>query len=286
MSTASPSASTSLAANLTPEVRSSISLALFVHWFMVCVAVSSYVAPSDLQARLQRLFAPYLQTLNFNLSHTYGSAPRLFLTHAALNDVDFIVEVGAQLADADSPRRSLPPHGLSLPIRRRRFQNLANAMGSLVQNENADSILPRAVGGVLLRQLQLEQGEMRILRHLLVGMDEAGSSDADARNPYAPNYYQTAYEAQLLTTSGVVELMKRSEARDVAPVERRAAPRSVAPDAAGAASSARPNLRLPADGVLPTPPIRGAEGSPSLLDPPGAQTPPGVNQPRSSAPPD
>ena len=205
------------------EWQSLISLGLFVHLFMISVAISSYVAPSELQTRLQGVFAPYLQTLNFNLNHTYGSSPRLYLTHAAITDVDFSVEVSEKFSDDRAPKRVLPPDDISWPIRRRRYQSLANAMGSVLQNENAESILPRAVGGALLRQMRLDHGELRIRRHLLLGTDEAGSADPNVRNPYATNYFQTGYEAQLIANGGAIELMKKGEARDVSPVERRAA---------------------------------------------------------------
>jgi hypothetical protein len=200
-----------------------LSLLLFVHFFGIAVALSSYTMASQLQQRLLEVL-PYLKTFNFDLTHTYASPAKLHLTHGSATDIDFSVEIIAHHADAESETIVIPPAGLLPPQRSRRYQALANVMGSLVGNEEVEAMLPKTVAGAILRQAGSKRGTIRIKAHYLATMDDLSSSKPERRDPLGPAFYSTVYEAQVLVSKDSVNLLKSAAVGEVAPVERSGRP--------------------------------------------------------------
>jgi hypothetical protein len=201
-----------------PEVRTWVSLLLFAHLFAVVVAVTTYTRPSGLQDQLHGLFAPYLRTLHLAVFPVTYPFARYHLTHAATSDVDFSCEV--ELKDREGALKTITVPELTLwpPVRYRRYQALANAMGTLAGeegNEELASVLPKAIAGSILKEQGAVQGTIRCRAHFLPAMESMGTAASGRREPPTNDVYQ----AQVFVSTGGVELLKKSTTLEVAPVE-------------------------------------------------------------------
>jgi hypothetical protein len=204
------------------QARSWVSLLLFMHLFAVGVAVTTYTRPSGLQENLHRLFDPYLRTLHMTAFPVSYPFARYHLTHAMPSDVDFICEVDVAAADGTPEKVTIPPAGLKPLIRYRRYQALANAVGTLAQpegDEEFSGILPKAIAGAILKQRGATQGVIRVRAHYLPELSALGQSEQARRR--ALENYADIYEAQVLVSDGSVELLKKSNKLESAPVESR-----------------------------------------------------------------
>lgn len=201
-----------------PEVRTWVSLALFVHLFAVCIALSSYTRPSFLQLRLHELFAPYLRNLHLTaLPNSYPFA-RLHLTHGTTSDADFSIDVVPDVDGKPGEAVTLPPAVRPL-VRLRRYQALANAAGTLASGEGDiyAGILPKAIAGSILRQNSATEGTIRIRAHGLPDIDSIPSYDnvLQAANTNVTDIF----EAQVIASPTGVELLRKSSTLEVAPSE-------------------------------------------------------------------
>ncbi|HEX4143014.1 MAG TPA: hypothetical protein VHY91_05650 [Pirellulales bacterium] len=200
-----------------------MSLLLFVHLFAVVIALASYTAPSALQERLRILLAPYLATLNFDLNPNRYPTGRFYLTHDLPVDVDAVIRVDATLPDGTEHSLTIPEPGLWPPERRRHYQALANAASTLVEDDDYQAVLPKAIAGAVLRSWGASTGTVRVERHLPLQLEEAQSGDANRANPFGSSRYSTIYEAKVLVSpSGQVDLAKKVAAGEVAPVDKKA----------------------------------------------------------------
>ena len=205
------------------EVRGWVSLVLFIHLFAVAIALTAYAAPSTLQERLRTLLAPYLATLNFDLNpNAYPIGPVLSDPRTADRR-----RRRASISTPSCPMASersitIPEPGLWPPERRRHYQALANAASTLVESDEYQAVLPRAIAGAVLRSWGATSGSVRIERHLPLQMEEVASSDRSRSDPFSPRHYSTVYEAHVLVSpSGQVDLVKKVAAGEVAPVDKK-----------------------------------------------------------------
>jgi hypothetical protein len=204
------------------EVRTLVSLLLFIHLFCVAIALSAYAAPSALQERIRTFFAPYLATFDFDVNTNAYPTGRFYLTHDREEEVDAVIHVEGTLPDGTTQSLTIPEPGLWPPERRRHFQSLANVASALVEDEERQAVLPRAIAGSLLGSWGATNGSLRIERHLSQAMEEIGSNDPDRRNPLSTRHYRTAYDARVLVSpDGRVELIKKVAAGEVAPVDKK-----------------------------------------------------------------
>jgi hypothetical protein len=216
-----------------PEARSAASLVIFMHLFALVVAVTTYTQPSVLQQRLHELFSPYLRTLHLTAYPVNYPFARYHLTHALPTDVDYSVQVDLKGADGQAETVAVPASGLQPWVRYRRYQALANATGTLADeeaNEDFSGILPRAVAGAILRSRGATQGLVRCRAHYLPELEAMAEVAAGRREPL--ENFSNTYEAQVFLSGDSIELLKKSRTLDVAPVEgsrNRASTRDVAP---------------------------------------------------------
>jgi hypothetical protein len=204
------------------EARSLASLLLFAHLFALVVAVTTYTRPSELQVRLHDLFAPYLRNLHLTAYPVSYPFARYYLTHSLPTDVDFSCEVEFTNSDGAVEKVSIPMTGLQPLVRLRRYQAIANAAGTLADaeaNEDFNSILPKAIAGSILKRRGATQGTVKLLAHYLPQLEDMGEIAAGRREPPVT----VIYEAQVFTSGGNVELLKKSTTLEVAPVETRPA---------------------------------------------------------------
>jgi hypothetical protein len=205
-----------------PETRTWVSLLLFVHLFMLFVAVTTYTRPSTLQTRLHELFAPYLRNLHLTAYPVTYPFARYHLTHATESDADFFVEVDVQKPDGSSELVTIPADGLQPLVRFRRYQALADVAGTLASGElgeGASTILPKLIAASVLARHQASGGSVRIRAHRLPDIDVLFDLEAVARA--ARENVNTTYEAQVITSAAGVELLRKSTTLEEAPVESR-----------------------------------------------------------------
>jgi hypothetical protein len=213
------------------EARTVASLLLFAHLFAIVMAVTAYTQPSLLQLRLDGLFDPYLRNLHLTALPVSYPFARYQLTHALPSDVDFTCRVQFDGANGEQSV-VLPPPGLTLPIRTRRYQRLVNAAGALASSEEADdaaAILPKAIGGSILQRNEAPQGSLTLTAHYLPELEDMPAVDAGDRKSL--ENYSNVYEADVLVNNGQVDILKKSETLEVAPSES-SPPRQSRPRAA------------------------------------------------------
>ena len=149
---------------------------------------------------------------------------RFYLTHELPVDVDAVLHIDAKLPDGEERSMTIPEPGLWPPERRRHYQALANAANTLVEGDEYQAVLPKAIAGAILRSWGATSGTVRIERHLPLQMEEVASSDPSQSDPFSPRHYSTVYEAHVLVSpSGQVDLVKKVAAGEVAPVDKKAA---------------------------------------------------------------
>jgi hypothetical protein len=203
-----------------PEVRGVVGLFIFIHLFCVALALASYANSSPLESRLMQVMGPYVSTLNFDLMPNLYPTGRFYLTHAENGDVDFSIEVESTLPDGTVEKVTIPEADLPLG-QWRHYQALANAAGSMAISENVEPVLLRSIAGAILRSAGASKGLVRVRDHKLVPIELADSSDPTIRDPLDRRYYSTVYEAHVLVSpTGQVDLVKRSAAGEVAPVQK------------------------------------------------------------------
>jgi hypothetical protein len=202
------------------EARTAASLLLFAHLFAVVVAVTAFTRPSFLQQRLHELFDPYLRNLHLTAYPASYPFARYQLTHALPTDVDFSCRVEYPAADGQEQSITIPQSDLQPPIRRRRYQGLFNAAGTLAEdesNEDAAGILPKAIGGSILKQHQAKQGTIRLRAHYLPEIEDMADIQSGRRDPRAND--RDVYEAQVFVTGARVDVLRKATTLEVAPVE-------------------------------------------------------------------
>jgi hypothetical protein len=220
------------------EVRGVVSLLLFIHLFAVVISLASYTAPSTLQDEIRKLLAPYLATLNFDLNPNAYPTGRFYLTHDLPVDVDAVIHVDGTLPDGTERSITIPEPGLWPLERRRHYQALANAASTLVENEDYQAALPKAIAGSILQSWGATDGTIRIERHFPLQMENAASRDSSRNDPFGPTRYSTVYEAHVLVSpTGQVDLAKKVAAGEVAPVDKPGDKKPVDKKSGGGSSS-------------------------------------------------
>jgi hypothetical protein len=208
-----------------PETRSLVSLLIFAHLFALFVGVTTYTRPSDLQLRLHGLFAPYLRNLHFTAHQVSYPVARYYLTHALPTDVDFTCQVDFNTPDGSAQEVTIPRGDLQPLIRARRYQAIANAAGTMADpeaNEDLASVLPKALAGAILKQHGAAQGNIRVRAHYIPQIEDMVEVAAGRRTPPINDIY----EAKVFVTGNSIELLKKANKLEVAPVQPSAAPPS------------------------------------------------------------
>lgn len=195
-------------------VRSTVNLLLFLHLFVVAVALSGNFAPSGLQRRLLEVFAPYTRTLNFDLNYT-----PYYLTRGTEADVDHRIEIlprGASEARAED-WLSLPDVGLRGGERYQRYQRLAATFAFLAADDTVAGQLAQAIGTHFSRRERTVPAQIRCRSHFLQSMEVVGGGNANERDPYNAIYYRVPYAANCVVgRDGLVSIVKIDEASQVA----------------------------------------------------------------------
>ncbi len=177
-------------------LTTALSLALFMHLFVVGVMLASNWSVSTLQSRLLGLLRPYAQALNFDLNYT-----PFYLTHGTLADVDHRLEYRAGLADEGTPWAVIGGGASPWGESAKRYDRWAKLMASYADQdlEQVPAEIARAAAEHVRSRTSTAPTQIRVRRHLLQTMDAAAGQDNNAqRNPHHESYFQTPYEANVL----------------------------------------------------------------------------------------
>lgn len=210
---------------LPAEVRPWVSLAIFIHLFLVFVALSSNVA-SGLQGKLLASFSYYLYPLNLTVDYSTNYQ----LTHGAALDVDHAIEVELPTAQGESKVIRLPRDGWRGGEPFRRQQKLANVAADWLTADNVvelKQLIPQALAVRYMRQEQAPAAQVRIKSHLLLDARRAASSDKAQSDPNAAALYRTLYNATARSLGGQILLKESTDALEAAPAAN--APQTQAP---------------------------------------------------------
>ncbi|MFV1965091.1 MAG: hypothetical protein ACC628_06680 [Pirellulaceae bacterium] len=191
-----------------------ISLLVFAHFFFVFVAVSSNLAPSELQSRLLARFAFYTRLFNLDLNFT-----PYHLTHGPLEDGDHRIELLPEGEDAEEPENwiVLPDVGTRGSDRYHRYQRLAKVMSFFAQEEDIPAFLAQAAAAHFVHQRDMQPSQIRCRKHLAQRRDAIVGGTAAQRDPNDASYFQVTYDARcVVSEDGSVHVSKVSEASQVA----------------------------------------------------------------------
>jgi hypothetical protein len=211
---APPSCTSDPAPTWSETARTLVSFLVFLHFFALAVGFASNTwSPSPLLVRLRDVppVRPYLQLLGWDVPWLGLYS----LTHAAEDDTDHTLAAELRMADGSSRQVVLPEPDVRLPERKRRFTRLAATVGELAGNSTVESILPQAIAAHFVGQYGAAGGTIRCRRHFLQPTEAVLRSGRDEIAPYSRE--QTLYEARILVSDGLVELLKIESAADVAP---------------------------------------------------------------------
>ncbi|MBM3998727.1 MAG: hypothetical protein FJ297_04130 [Planctomycetes bacterium] len=203
-----------------PGIANVVSIGLFVHLFVVGLAVASSLRPSPLQSRLLSVLRPYAQALNFDLDFT-----PFHFTHGTGADVAHRIEYRDAADASESAWRVLTGVGAGWSESAQRLDRFARMAATFAEEED-DQVPAELVRGIA-KHLARNQGKapirIRVRRHLVQTMDAASGLEGVARrDPNDETYFQTIYEANVLIDErGGVDVAKvTGRGESAQPVER------------------------------------------------------------------
>ncbi len=198
------------------NVRSIVSLLLFVHVFCLFVALTGNYYISPLQIRLLNTLAPYIQL--FKIKPT---APYHLTDGSELSDDHFLeIEVTAGAQQGEIIR--IPDSAVKGNPAKRRFQLLAKTMAatSYLGAEQNTAAFAKAIGAHVLDTGSNEEVIVRCRRYQPQPRQMDPNAAATPADPTADAYLTTPYEARVWRDrSGQVQLLKIEEKKVVAPLE-------------------------------------------------------------------
>jgi hypothetical protein len=254
---ASVAPTNSSAGDSSSTVRSVLSLLIFIHFFCVAVVLGSTFRRSALQSRLVSIFGPYTEFLHLDP----GNATPFFHTLGRDSDDDAFIAVDLyekfELPAAEQKLVQtvmLPENGSRWLDSRRRGLTLAKRMAVYADPEIGSDDLAGEIAQAVGKRVMLETGNrravVRCVRHLSQPLDLTRLfSNFPRDNPFAPEYQQTLYAADV----GIDEDNEVSTQRRVAGAE--SAPRRTTPK-----NNQRP--QPPNSGTNPMPPAATMPSTP------------------------
>ena len=229
--TSSPNSASPPPGEPSPELRTIVSLLVFVHLFAFGLAVltnsDSGVSEllRDVRERTPGL-DPYLTQLWINRPYDYHLMNDLPL------DYDHRLEAAIHYPDGRPDELvTLPPAGVWPSERRQRYQQiawhvnrfkiLAEGQGATEDNEQRKVLISGAIGAGLLRQHpEATSVAVKCIFHRGIRRDQLASSDKKESNPEDPQYYETVSNVTVLLVGGRPEVFENLPLPEVAPVHK------------------------------------------------------------------
>lgn len=206
--------------------RTLLSFLLFLHLAALVIGVTSNQSPSALEAKLREVPAvrAYLQLLGMDLSYAFhltyfqpAQAGPPALEEDAPTDTDHFIELDLKFADGTQRQVRVPELGTSPALRFRRYERLAFNAASLVDDQTLESNIPYRVALRVFQETNATEATIRVRRHVAPAMEAFRSPVIKVRDPADERYFRTLLEFHATYVDGVVELIKKESAGDVAP---------------------------------------------------------------------
>ncbi len=214
------------------NVRTIVNLLLFIHLFCLAIAFFWQTNSSPVSVQLHSIPAGYLKPLHMDLAFDDGhreatsDAERaisnvrhrersrramLHFTHGGPLDDELFIEFIHGPED-DRLTIVLPPQGMLPPMRRERFQRLAWEIGRAAGDSGAREVFARVIAGALLNRLNVDEGELRVLRRRTQTMNEATANDDDITDPFNESYQQVliSFRARRVGATVVVTAIEQA----------------------------------------------------------------------------
>lgn len=224
--------------------RSVVSLLLVVHLFVVFVVLGSHVSPSGLQGRLLTLFAPYVDSLNFDLSSGGLSDARFHLTRTTVRDFPTTVEITVE-SDGEKTTVVLPAPERTWGPRARRERALVGVYADLSANEDTAARIARSVGAAVMAQYGVDRAAIVCRRpEMRENTQQSGFMPA----PLSDERFEIVQEGQLVTILGEINYLPSVQRGRAAQVVPSARPKSTTAIQQPVAEQPRSSPLVPSDG--------------------------------------
>lgn len=201
-------------------IRYAASFLLLLHLFAVGLGLYANDPPNNLQFRLRRLAAPYLDflflTVNFRFHHTYGEE----------TDVGWILETEVRTKNGETKMLSTADLAGGPAIRSERLYRFSRLLANLQVNpdaQDAQLVVARSLARGFLTEWerrgvtvdQIDRMEMRLRAHVLLAPQEAALGE----NPDAPVRFESFFVVDVVPDgqSGMPLVNRRNQAAHVAP---------------------------------------------------------------------
>lgn len=198
------------------NVRSTLSVLLFIHLFCLFVALGSNYLLSPLQIRLLNTLAPYIQFFKIQPTAPYHLTDGTEITH------DHVLEVEVTAGPQKGEFFHLPEGRVAGRPDRQRAQFLARTVSAthyFGAQENT-AALARAVGAHVLAQADNEEVVVRCRRRQPQEREFDATNPATPADPASDAYLNTIYQARVWRDQyGQIQLLKIEETKVVAPLE-------------------------------------------------------------------
>lgn len=162
--------------NWSDALKSVASAVLTIHFICVVIVCTANVSPSQLQARLVKILAPYTRGLNWDPNFT-----RFQWTHAVPEHDDHRILISRDNVETSDASTEVLQFGIRGSLRRARHQTLADFMAVYASPEqeldDVTALIAGRVGGYGLRQrsatgnlkVRLEAWEPQLMASALAG---------------------------------------------------------------------------------------------------------------------
>ena len=195
-------------------LRSFLSLAIFVHLFIVALVLVGNVRRSRLERRFWEVFAPYTESLGFVVPWSVH-----YYTHGETPDDDHFIEV--EVVGQKTNVQLFPSPGSNWSAERRRGFRLTKQLGTLAeaQDDNLAAEFARNFALPLMGQPGVEKVVVRCKRRLTQPLHLEDLLPIYPReNATHAAYDRVVYEADIYRDEdGSVQVAKRSSTLEVAP---------------------------------------------------------------------
>ena len=183
-----------------------LSLLLFIHLFAVTMALLCNGAgefpprlPNDIRLLLFRPYL-YLTWLDVGYQHHYVGRDEVDFQHS--------LEAEVTMAGGNTEKVRIEPDAAS-GLRRDRYEQLSHWLAYYVGDPNRESLLPAAVGGGVLKQLDARAADvtLRCTRHVPQSLDSFRASGAQ------PRQKQLVYQGKIRLVGSQGRVIERTDSR-------------------------------------------------------------------------
>jgi hypothetical protein len=214
-------------------IRTIVSLLLFVHMFVVVLAVltSSDSGSAEFLRDMKEKTGLDSYLTQFWLDRGYD--------YYLMNDQnwDFRLEATVHYADGHADDPILLPEPNLSPERRQRYQQLAGLVAQNIAraaspdareiDAERKSLLPQSIGGALLQQHPgAETVGVKCIFHRGISREELRSENLKDNDPFNPQYFTTSSDLSIVMDHGTPTVFENLTPLEVSPVHRSTAAKS------------------------------------------------------------